>query len=328
MRLSATILTLALASGVLHAQTKKAKDDPDQIGDRNVGKCLNFYSPEKEMALGRQLAQEVERQAKIVDDPLISEYINRLGQNLARNSDAKVPFTFKLIDGPELNAFALPGGYVFVYTGLIRIADEEDELAGAIAHEIAHVAARHMTCRATKGEIADIASIFGSIMGGGGWTGYAVRQAAGLGVPMTFLSFSRHDESEADYLGVQYMYAAGYDPAGAVSIFEKLESLQRQHPGVISRAFATHPMDADRIAKTEKEIDTILKPKPQYVVSSSDYKAMRDRLMAQQNQRKSPKPEDQPRLRVAPGSGRSETPDGTTNDSDGRPTIRRQDLMD
>ncbi|HKE25071.1 MAG TPA: M48 family metallopeptidase [Bryobacteraceae bacterium] len=328
MRLSATILTLAMAAGVIQAQTQKAKDDPDQIGDRNVGKCLNFYSLEKEMALGRQLAQEVERQAKIVDDPLISEYINRLGQNLARNSDAKVPFTFKIIDRPELNAFALPGGHVFIYTGLIRIADEEDELAGAIAHEIAHVAARHMTCRATKGQIAEVASVLGSIMGGGGWTGYAVRQAAGFGVPMTFLSFSRHDESEADYLGVQYMYAAGYDPAGAVSIFEKLEALQRERPGLVSRAFATHPMDSDRIAKTEKEIDTILKPKPQYVVSSSDYKTMRDRLIAQQNQRKTAKPDDQPRLRVAPGSGRPETPDSSAADADSRPTIRRQDLMD
>jgi predicted Zn-dependent protease len=330
MRLSATILAVGsiLIAGGLYAQSKSAKDNPDQIGDRNVGKCLNFYSPEKEMALGRQLAQEVERQAKIVDDPLISEYINRLGQNLVRNSDAKFPFTFKLIDGPEVNAFALPGGYVFVYTGLIHIADEEDELAGAIAHEIAHVAARHMTCRATKGEIANVAATLGGIMGGGGWTGYAVRQAAGFGVPMTFLSFSRHDESEADYLGVQYMYAAGYDPAGAVSIFEKMEALERQRPGAISRAFATHPMDADRIAKTEKEIDTILRPKPTYVVSTSDYKAMRDRLIAQQNRRKSGQKEDQPRLRVAPGSGREPSPNAPNADSDARPTIRRQDLFE
>ena len=325
MRLSATILTLAMAGALLHAQDKKAKDDPNQIGDRNIGKCLNFYSLDKEIALGRQLAQEVERQAKMVDDPLIAEFINRLGQNLARNSDAKVPFTFKVIDGPELNAFALPGGYVFIYTGLIRVADEEDELAGAMAHEIAHVAARHMTCRATKSEIATIAATLGGIMGGGGWTGYAVRQAAGLGLPMTFLSFSRHDESEADYLGTQYMYAAGYDPNGAISIFEKMEALERQRPGVISRAFATHPMDSDRIAKTEKEIDTILPAKPQYVVSTSDYKAMRDRLIAQQNQRKSEPKEEQPRLRVAPGAGR---PESQPTDSDSRPTIRRQDLID
>jgi predicted Zn-dependent protease len=325
MRLSAAILTLAVAGTLLQAQTKKAKDDPNQIGDRNVGKCLNFYSLDKEIALGRQLAQEVERQAKLVDDPLITEYINRVGQNLARNSDAKVPFTFKVIDGPELNAFALPGGHIFVYTGLIRVADEEDELAGAMAHEIAHVAARHMTCRATKGELVSIASALGGIMGGGGWTGYAVRQAAGFGVPMTFLSFSRHDESEADYLGVQYMYAAGYDPNGAISIFEKMEALERQKPGVISRAFATHPMDSDRIANTEKEIDRILPSKPQYVVSTSDYKAIRDRLIAQQNRRKTKQPDDQPRLRIAPGAGRPEEPG---SNEDARPIVRRQDLME
>ena len=325
MRLSAAILIVVVAGTLLQAQSKKPKDDPDQIGDRNVGKCLNFFSLDKEIALGRQLAQEVERQAKLVDDPLITEYINRMGQNLARNSDAKVPFTFKVIDGPEVNAFALPGGHIFVYTGLIRVADEEDELAGAMAHEIAHVAARHMTCRATKSELAGIASVIGSLAGGGGWTGYAVRQVAGFGVPMTFLSFSRHDESEADYLGVQYMYSAGYDPNGAVSVFEKMEALERQKPGVISRAFATHPMDSDRIANTEKEIDRILPARPQYVVSTSDYKSIRDRLIAQQNQRKAKQPEDQPRLRVAPGSGQ---PEGQESTTDARPTIRRQDLMD
>jgi len=323
MRLSAAILILSLAGTWLHAGDKK-KDDPNQIGDRNIGKCLNFYSLDKEIALGRQLAQEVERQAKIVDDPLISEYVNRIGQNLVRNSDAKVPFTFKVIDAPELNAFALPGGYVFVYTGLIRVADEEDEFAGAVAHEIAHVAARHITCRATKSELVSIAAALGGIMGGGGWTGYAARQAATLAVPMSFLSFSRHDESEADYLGVQYMYAAGYDPNGAISIFEKMEALDHRQPGLISRAFATHPMDSDRIAKTEKEIQAILPPKTQYVVSTSDYKAMRDRLMAQINQPKKDQQES-PRLRVAPGAGR---PDAQDTDAEGRPTIRRQDLID
>jgi predicted Zn-dependent protease len=324
MRLKALILSLSLAGTLLHASGNK-KDDPTQIGDRNVGKCVNFYSLDKEIALGRQLAQEVERQAKIVDDPLISEYVNRIGQNLVRNSDAKVPFTFKVIDAPELNAFALPGGYVFVYTGLIRVADEEDEFAGAVAHEIAHVAARHMTCRATKNDLATIAATLGGIMGGRGWTGFATRQAAGLAVPMTFLSFSRHDESEADYLGVQYMYAAGYDPNGAVSIFEKMEALEQRQPGLISRAFATHPMDSDRIAKTEKEIQAILPAKAQYVVSTSDYKAMRDRLMAQLNQHKSEEKQARPRLRVAPGSGQPLPPE---TGSDDRPTIRRQDLND
>lgn len=324
MRLSAALPTLLLAGTLLCAADKK-KDDPNQIGDRNVGKCLNFYSLDREIALGRQLAQEVERQAKMVDDPLISEYVNRIGQNLVRNSDAKVPFTFKVIDAPELNAFALPGGYVFVYSGLIRVADEEDEFAGAVAHEIAHVAARHATCRATKSELAGIAAAVAGVMGGGGWTGFATRQAAGLAVPMTFLSFSRHDETEADYLGVQYMYAAGYDPNGAISIFEKMEALERRQPGAISRAFATHPMDSDRIARTEKEIQAILPAKERYLVSTSDYRAMRARLMAEINQPKNEQKPARPRLRVAPGAGRPELPDA---DSGGPPTIRRQDLTD
>src|ERR1039457_6488103 len=222
MRLLTTaILSIALATGASAADQKNKKDDPTQIGGRDVGKCLNFYSTDKEMAWGKQLADEVARESKIDDDPILAEYVNRVGQNLARNSDAKVPFTFRVIDGEELNAFALPGGYVFVYTGLIKLASEEDEFAGALAHEIAHVAARHMTCQATKSQIAGVAGAIPDVLLGG-WTGLIVGQATNAAIPMTFLSFTRHDESEADYLGVQYMYAAGYDPTGAVSIFEKL----------------------------------------------------------------------------------------------------------
>ena len=300
--------TVILTAGMVCAGDQK-KDDPSQIGSRDVGKGVNFYSMEKEMALGRQLAQEVRRQAKVLDDPLITEYVNRVGQNLVRNSDAKVPFTFEVIDGPEVNAFALPGGYVFVYTGLIKMADEEDEFAGALAHEIAHVAARHMTRNATKGQLAQIGTIPLSIALGG-LGGYAARQAAGFAIPMTLLSFSRKDESEADYLGVQYMYSAGYDPNGAISIFEKLEAMQRKQPGAISRMFATHPMDADRIAKTQAEIQRILPSRPDYVVTTSEYTQIRERLMVQESGRKmTPKP-DRPVLKIGPPA-------------DERPTIRR-----
>src|SRR5580704_1560768 len=284
--LSIAILSIVWASGAYSADQKNKKDDPNQIGDRDVGKCLNFYSIDKEMAWGKQLADEVARESKIDDDPILSEYVNRVGQNLARNSDAKVPFTFKVIDGEEMNAFALPGGYVFVYTGLIKLASEEDEFAGALAHEIAHVAARHMTCRASEQQVARTASIIPGILLGG-WGGYAARQAANAAVPMSFLSFSRHDEAEADYLGVQYMYAAGYDPTGAISIFEKLESLQKTKPGAVARVLATHPMSADRIAKTEQEIQQILPPKAEYVVTTSEYRDVRERLIARDLGRKS-----------------------------------------
>ena len=311
MRLLFTaILSIALAGGVCAQQNKK--DDPSRIGDRDVGKCLNFYSVDKEMAWGKQLADEVARESKIDDDPILSEYINRVGQNLVRNSDAKTPFTFRVIDGDEMNAFALPGGYVFVYTGLIKLASDEDELAGALAHEIAHVAARHMTCRASKAQVASVASIIPGIFLGG-WGGLAAREAASAAIPMTFLSFSRHDESEADFLGVQYMYAAGYDPTGAVSILEKLEAMQKTKPGVVAKVFATHPMSSDRIAKTEAEIQRILPPREEYVVTTSEYQAVRERLIDQESRRKAEE------MRGKPGQGKVD---------DEHPTLKRQDLKD
>src|SRR5579883_550728 len=206
MRLfSAVILTGFLAIAPGYASDRK--DDPGQIGNRDVGRCLNFYSIEKEMALGKQLAEEVARQGKLHQDPVVGEFVNRLGQNLVRNSDAKVPFSFQVIDDDSPNAFALPGGFVFVHTGLIKIADEEDEFAAAMAHEIAHVAARHMTRRATKAQIASVLNLPLIVLLGGGWTGFAGQQAMGVALPTMFMKFSRADESEADYLGVQYLYA-------------------------------------------------------------------------------------------------------------------------
>ena len=188
----------------------------------------------------------------MMDDPIIAEYVNRVGQNLARNSDAKVPFTFQVIDDDTLNAFALPGGFVFVHTGLIHAAETEAEMASAMAHEIAHVAARHMTRQACRAQIANIATI--PLIFLGGWRGYAIRQGAGLAIPMTFLSFSRGFEAEADYLGLQYLYAAGYDPTASIDMFEKMMSLQKRKPGSIAKVFSTHPMNDDRLKKTQAEI--------------------------------------------------------------------------
>src|SRR3954451_10742558 len=273
------LLSAMLTAGVLIASAQNEKDDVSKIGDRDIGKCLNFYSIEKELALGKQLAEEVSRQSKLSPDLIVGEFINRMGQNLVRNSDAKWPFTFRVVQDDVPNAFALPGGFVFVNTGLIKLASEEDELAGAVAHEIAHVAARHMTCQATKGQIAGIASIPASILLGGGLGGYAARQAMGIGAQTAFLKLSRGAESEADYLGTQYLYAAGFDPTGAISIFEKIESLQKRQPGALGRLFSTHPMDADRIDKTQQEIQKILPAKPEYVVTTSEYQAVRGRLI-------------------------------------------------
>ncbi len=312
---------LALAGGALFAQDpkksaqdSKKKDDPLQIGNRDVGKGLNIYSIEREMALGKQLAQEVQRQAKVVDDPLSSEYVNRVGQNLVRSSDAKMPFTFQLIEGDSPNAFALPGGYVFVYTGLLKLADEEDELAAVLAHEIAHVAARHMTKQATKSAVVNLASIPLGVILGGGLAGIAARQGANIGIPAVFLRFSRQDESEADYFGLQYMYAAGYDPNGAISIFEKIESLQKTKSGTLARIFSTHPMDAERIQKAEKEISRILPAKDEYVVNTSEYRSIRERLI-NLDVRKKATGDGRPLL-IRPGSRGGE---------EDRPTIRRRD---
>jgi predicted Zn-dependent protease len=189
---------LACSTVAVPAFAEDKKKNPDEIGNRDVGGGLNFYSIEKEIALGKQMAQEVERQAKIVDDPIIAEYVNRVGQNLVRNSDAKVPFTIKVVDSDEVNAFALPGGFFFVNTGILMNADNEAEMAGVMAHEIAHVAARHGTKQATRGQLVQYSTIPLIMMGG--WAGYAIYQGASLAVPLTFLKFSRGFESEADML--------------------------------------------------------------------------------------------------------------------------------
>src|SRR5690349_23706953 len=281
----AILAALSLFSAGGFAEDKKnKKKDPEAIGDRDVGKGVNFYSLEKEIGLGKQLAQEVERQAKIIDDPVVAEYVNRVGQNLVRNSDAKVPFTIKVLDSEEVNAFALPGGFFFVNSGLVLKADNEAELAGVMAHEIAHVAARHGTRQPTRGQIINYASIPLIFMGG--WTGYAIRQGAGLAIPLGFLTFSRGFESEADYLGLQYMYKAGYDPTAFVDFFEKIQSKEKKKPGTMSKVFSTHPMTDDRIKNSQKTIQDILKAKPEYVVTTSEFNDVKGRLAMLHNRRK------------------------------------------
>src|SRR5574340_1170851 len=321
-RLSAVMLALSLV--VSGAFAKDKKKDPDEIGNRDVGKGVNFYSLEKEIALGKQLAQDIERQAKIIDDPVVAEYVNRIGQNLVRNSDAKVPFTIKVLDSEEVNAFALPGGFFFVNSGLLLKADSESELAGVIAH----VAARHGTKQATKGQLVNLASIPLIFMGG--WTGYAIRQGASLAIPMGFLNFSRGFEREADFLGLQYLYKAGYDPAAFVDFFEKIQTLEKKRPGTISKVFSTHPMTDDRIKESQKEIQQILPSKPEYVVNTSEFNDVKARLMAMHNRRKVDKEDpNRPRLRRAPGSGTGPVDadeDGKKPkpDEEERPTLKRR----
>jgi predicted Zn-dependent protease len=252
--------------------------DVSSIGNRNVGKGLDFYSLEREIALGKQLAQEVDKTAKFVNDPVINEYVNRVGQNLVRNSDARVPFTIKVIDSDVVNAFALPGGFFYVNSGLILHADEESELAGVMAHEIAHVCARHGTKQATKGEIVQLASIPAMIFIPYTWAGYAIYQGMNFAIPLTFLKFTRDDEREADYLGLQYMYKAGYDPNSFVAFFEKVEADEKKEPGTIPKVFSTHPPTPDRIEAVQKEIATILPARDEYIVSTSEFDSVKSRL--------------------------------------------------
>jgi predicted Zn-dependent protease len=275
---------------------KKKNSDVDNIGNRNINKgSINFISLEKEIAMGRQLAAEIERQVKLIEDPTINEYVNRVGQNLVRNSDAKVPFTIKVVESDEINAFALPGGFFYVNSGLILAADDESELAGVMAHEIAHVAARHGTEQASKAELINFASIPLIFMGGVG--GFALRQAAGFLIPMQFLQFSRKDESEADYLGLQYLYKTGYDPGAAVSFFEKLQAKESAKPGSVSKMFSTHPPTGDRIEMSKKNIEMVLPDKEQYVVTTSEFNQVKGLLAQLENRRPSPEEANKPSLK-------------------------------
>jgi predicted Zn-dependent protease len=300
-------------------------NDLDAIGNRNVG-CEkgmgNWYGLEKQIALGKQISQQVESQSKIINDPVVSEYINRLGQNLVRNSDSQVPFTIKVIDSDDINAFALPGGFFYVNSGLVLAADEEAELAGVMAHEIAHVAACHAAREQSRANLAQLATI--PLIFVGGPIGYAAYEGAGLAVPLTFLKFSRGFEAQADYLGVEYMYKAGYDPQAFVSFFEKVQVQEKKKPGTISKAFSTHPQTPDRIEKTQEEIARILPPKAEYVVTTSEFDEVKARLASIENRHKIDNEKDskKPSLRRASSTDKNGSDDKTTDD--GRPTLKRR----
>src|SRR5713101_5086222 len=324
-----SLLTALLFLGPASSFAKDKKKDPEAIGDRQVDKGVNFYSIENEIALGKQVAQEVERQARIIDDSIIAEYVNRVGQNLVRNSDTKVPVTIKVLDSEDVNAMALPGGFFFVNSGLILKAESESELAGVMAHEIAHIAARHGTRQATRGQIVNLATIPLVFMGGG-WTTYGIYQAASVLVPVGLLKFSRGFESEADFLGLEYMYKAGYDPTAFVDFFEKIETLEKRKPGTMAKVFSTHPMTDDRIRAAQKNIQNYLVAKPEYVVTTSEFNDVKNRLLAMHNRRKvDDKDVNKPQLRRTPGSGTGPVDadeNGKTpkSDEDERPTLKRR----
>ncbi|HVG38015.1 MAG TPA: M48 family metallopeptidase, partial [Pyrinomonadaceae bacterium] len=284
-------------------------ENPDLIGKRNINKGIIAKmsgSNEKDVALGRQLSAEFDRQAKFIEDPAITEYVNRVGQNVVLHSDAKVPFTIKVVDSDEVNAFALPGGFFYGNKGLLLAADNEAEVAGVMAHEIAHVAARHAAENQTKGNMMQIGAIVGSIFLGG-IPGLIFQNTAGLGMLATFLKFSRGAEEEADRLGVQYLYAAGYDPNSMATMFEKLATKNKKKPGLISKAFATHPQSEDRLAASRALVARFPEHE-EYVLSTSEFQRVKAKLLRLSNARAT----------TAGNIG----PDG--DNSSGRPTLKRR----
>jgi len=304
-----------------------AKYNVNLIGRRNIGGGLDFYSYDREIALGRQLAQEVESSARLVTDPVITEYVNRIGQNLVSHSDAKVPFTIKVLDTEEVNAFALPGGFFYVNSGLILAADNEAELAGVMAHEIAHVCARHATKNMTRAQIWNMASV--PLIFIGGPVAYAISEVAGLAVPLGFLKFSRDAEREADLLGLEYDYAAGYDPQAFVQFFEKL-NVEKKKPNMIAKAFATHPMNVERIEAAQDEIRKYLPDRPEYVVDTSEFEMVKARLESYETGRRLHHGNQEPgRPVLLKRTSTDDIPDNSTNGSgqqdNGKPTLKRTD---
>jgi predicted Zn-dependent protease len=328
-------LLLSMASTFSSAQQQKDRDkesgddskfyrrtginDVSAIGNRNVG-CNrglgNWYTLDSQVRMGREFSRQVEQSSHLITDPFVNEVVNRLGQNLQRNSDTHLPFTIKILDVEEPNAFALPGGYMFVNAGAILLADDESELAGVMAHEIGHVAACHAARQATRGTLTQLAMIPVVIMTGG-LAGIGVSEAANYGIPAVFGKFGRTFEAQADYLGIQYMYKAGYDPNGMVDFFEKLQALEKKRPGTYMKLYGDHPQTPDRIASSQREINEILPPRDQYILDTSEFQQARKRLALIMRHRL-PKDSDQtPELRRTVG-------DKPPDQNDDRPVIRRK----
>jgi hypothetical protein len=309
-------------------------EDVNAVGNRDIGGrgVGNWYSTNYEINIGRQYAMQIEKSTKFITDPVVTEYVNRIGQNIVKNSDCKVPFTIKVIDSDEINAMALPGGFFYVNSGLLLNADEEAELAGVMAHETAHVCAHHAVREMTRLNYAQIGMVPVMIMVGG-WTGYGIYEGAQIGIPITFLKFSRDFEAQADYLGVQYMYRAGYDPQAFITFFEKIQALQKRKPGMVSKAFADHPQTPDRILHSQEEIARILPARDEYTVTTSEFDDVKARLARIENKRRltDSKNTNKPSLRKAgTGTGDSSGSSSTSNPSstssgDDKPTLHRRD---
>lgn len=304
---------------------KGSIEDVGAVGNREIGGrgMGNWYSTDSEIKMGKMYAAEIEKSTKFITDPVVTEYVNRIGQNIVKNSDCKVPFTIKVIDSDEINAMALPGGFFYVNSGLILNADEEAEMAGVMAHEIAHVCAHHAAREMTRMNYTQIGMIPLIMMTGYSWTGYGIYEATQFAVPITFLKFSRDFEAQADYLGVQYMYRSGYDPQAFITFFEKIQALEKRKPGLVAKAFSDHPQTPDRIFHTQEEIARILPAKDEYLVTTSEFNDVKARLARIENKRRllDTKDKNKPSLRRASNDPNAQSP----GDSTDRPTLHRRE---
>ncbi len=326
-RLSAFGLVLMMVGSACFARGDDKKSDMEQIGNRRVAHRA-MISQEKEIGIGKQYSSEIDKSAKLITDPVINEYVNRVAQNVARNSDLTIPLTVKVIDSPGINAFALPGGFLYVNSGLLQTADEESQVAGVIAHEIAHVAARHWASQMTKQTIAQYAMLPLLFVPMGYGVYYGVMEAYMNGVPLMFLKFSRNDEAEADYLGLQYMVKAGYDPYTYVTIFAKVIDEERRMPGSVPKIFLDHPPTPDRMLQLDQEMKAFPK-RDQYLVSTSEFDDVKGRLNTVISNRKKEKQQDGPTLKKRESTEQTATQpaDQKSKDSgsDTPPVLRRRD---
>jgi predicted Zn-dependent protease len=306
-------------------------DDVNAVGNRDIGGrgMGNWYSTDSEIKMGKMYADQIEKSTKFITDPVVTEYVNRIGQNIVKNSDCKVPFTIKVIDSDEINAMALPGGFFYVNSGLILNADEEAEMAGVMAHETAHVCAHHAAREMTRLNYAQIGMVPVMIFVGG-WTGYGIYEGSSIAIPVAFMKFSREFEAQADYLGVQYMYRAGYDPQAFITFFEKVQALEKRKPGAVAKVFADHPQTPDRILHSQEEIARILPARDEYTVTTSEFDDVKARLARIENKRRltDTKGVTRPSLRRAGTTSTDSTgsqPGDSTSTSDDKPTLHRRD---
>jgi len=255
---------------------------PLALGDRTQLKPpWNMYSPQSDIQVGRQAAQQMMRTMPSCNDPKVDAYLTQLGMRLIAKlptRGAEYPWEFHCVNTKEVNAFALPGGFVFVFRGLIEAADNESQLAAVLGHELSHVALRHGTAQASKAQLAQgAAGLFTGLFGGSSG-GALLSQGVAAGAVGLLLHYSRTDETQADVMGTQVIYDAGYDPRAMAQFFEKLETLTKgQNP---PQFLSDHPNPGNRIERVDEEIDKLGGVPPDAKRDSQDFEAIKREVLA------------------------------------------------